>query len=517
MEMTVSAENSAAAVSAALNAKFVPPDVIKGKVALIDERCIAIVEGNSRDQYVRSHISLIERTLGTVLDVKELTADEFARIGGRRVNGGNGSTGPARAQTDGDFSTMQREVMRILEKAHKLRASDVHFVNRASETKVRFRIDGVLRDVETLDTQHGRSLCGTIYRSMLDQGKSDYNERLTQDGRVSAEYTRPLGLSALRVATRPLEDYNLFVLRLQQAGKAESLTLPGLGYTKQHIADMHTMMIRDGINMLSGSTGSGKTTTLAVVAGMLLKMHGGDINLATVEDPIEILLKFPWGEAVQSPLGPEETWADAIRNEMRLDPDFLLVGEIRELEAALAAIQGAMTGHGLWTTTHAKHAWASLDRLHDLDVPIARLSDASLFTGLMNQALGPVLCTHEGCAKPYVGFKRLVREDVQERVEKLCDVEKVRIANQPNTDCPVCGGLGYRNRTVLAEVVPPTQRLMNIFKSDGSAEARSAWIKEGGRTAIMHLIDKINAGIMDPMLGEAALKRPLDEDQMTMA
>jgi general secretion pathway protein E len=516
--MTVSAENSAAAISAALNARFTPPEAIKGKVALIDERNIAIIAGNSRDQYVRSHISLIERALSTVLEVKEMTADEFARIGGGRVSSGNGAAGSPRAQADGDFSTMQRDVMRILEKAHKLRASDVHFVNRASEAKVRFRIDGVLRDVETLDTQHGRSLCGTIYRSMLDQGKSDYNERLTQDGRVSAEYTRPLGLSALRVATRPLEDYNLFVLRLQQAGKAESLSLPDLGYTKQHIADMHTMMIRDGINMLSGSTGSGKTTTLAVIAGMLLKMHGGNVHLATIEDPIEILLKFPWGEAVQSPLGPGESWAEAIRNEMRLDPDILLVGEIRDLEAALAAIQGAMTGHGLWTTTHAKHAWASLDRLHDLDVPIARLSDASLFTGIMNQALGPVLCTHEGCAKPYVGFKELVREDVRERIEKYCDVDKVRIANQPNLDCPLCGGLGYRNRTVLAEVVAPTQRQMNIFKSESSsAAARAQWIKDGGRTAVMHLIEKINAGIMDPTMGEAALKRPLDEDELTMA
>ncbi|UEC05542.1 GspE/PulE family protein [Burkholderia vietnamiensis] len=496
----------------ALLDRFRPEADIADKVILISKTKAVVLEGFMRDQRVKSHLSLVERVLNTVIDVTSLPPDSF-----RQELGGRPTPGERSRAYDGDISTMQQEVMRITSKAVRMRASDIHLVNWRSGTRVRFRIDGVLRDDESIDIKTGTALCRTIYGSMLDQGEPEYKEGMRQDGRVAAQYSHSLGLQGIRVATRPLEDHNLFVMRLQHPGKAGRMTLPGLGYTDQHIRDFHQMMIRDGVNLLSGSTGSGKTTTMSVIGKMLLQMYKGCINLMTVEDPVEIEMHYDFGRAVQTPLGFNEPWADAITNLMRLDPDIMFIGEIRDLLAAMAAIQGAMTGHGLWTTTHAKHAWASLDRLNDLGVPMPRLSDASLFTGLINQALAPVLCTHEGCAKPYVGFKHLLREDVCERVDQFCDVDRVRVAAQPNLDCPHCGGLGYHDRTVLAEVVSPTQKQLDIFRVDGSAKARATWIAQGGRTALRHLIDKINAGQVDPSQGEEALRRPLNEDDLTTA
>jgi general secretion pathway protein E len=499
----------------ALRAKMKAPVEIADHVLLIDESTIIAREGWARHDRVRSYAALVERTQNSTVNITTLNDADFERRVGTLSGVSAVTTGPRDVAA---ISTMQEEVLSIIRRAKLKRASDIHFVNRSHKSTLRFRVDGVLQDEDRMDVRHAVDLCQTIYGSMLDQGQSEYKEKVRQDGRVDRKFSGKLGLTGIRVATRPLEDHNIFVMRLQSTGSANRQTLAGLGYTDQHIRDFHKMMIRDGVNLLSGSTGSGKTTTLSVIGRLLLEMFQGNVNLMTVEDPVEIEMRYDFGEAVQTPLGFKETWAQAIENLMRMDPDIMFIGEIRELLAALAAIQGAMTGHGLWTTTHAKHAWASLDRLGDLNVPIARLSDASLFTGLVNQSLAPMLCQEPGCAKPFEGFSHLLRADIRERVKDRCKTDSVRLAAEPNPDCPRCGGLGYYERTVVAEVIVPTQRLLDVYRSDGSSSrARSEWIHHGGRTALDHLIQKIDAGLIDPAMGEAALRRPLDEDALTTA
>jgi len=503
-------KSRAASVLSIKGSTYAAPQEIEKNVVLLDDSRLLVARGYERDPRVESYRVLMERKLDCELTIQ---LEDVAEI--ERQN-----TGSAKAKTkNGPVSTMQAQIMARLRDAVARRASDIHYVNRDKYTTIRYRIDGVLRDVDRIRVEDGTDQCRTIYGSMLDQSAAEYKEGTRQDGRISREWTSQLGLTGSRVATRPLEDHNLFVIRLQYPGALGRMTLTGLGYTAAQIDLIRQMMIRNGVNLFSGSTGSGKTTSLFVVCKDLLQMHEGKINLMTVEDPIEYDMRFPFGEAVQSPLKHGETWAQAIENMMRLDPDFLMVGEIRQFEAAMAAIQGAMTGHGLWTTTHAKRAWSSLDRLSDLSVPMTRLSDATLFTGLINQSLGAVLCTAEGCAKPFAGFSHLLREDVRERTLKFCDVAggKVRVAGAPNVDCKVCGGLGYHDRTVLAEVVRPTQALLNTYKADGSSAAHSLWVKQGGMTLVQHLIQKINAGLIDPGMGEDALHCGLDEDEITLA
>ncbi|ABO60270.1 Flp pilus assembly complex ATPase component TadA (plasmid) [Burkholderia vietnamiensis] len=490
-----------------------PPPNLKGKVALMSNNELLVGDAYANDPAVHSYLSLVRRARKVHVGIKSIGLDELGEI----------LSSADKISHTGKRSATQSEVLARIRDGYQRRSSDIHFVNGETTTKIKYRIDGVLRTVDEITVADGMALCRSMYESMTDVSQGTYNEHVSQDARIERAWLKEIGLTGSRIATRPLEVNNLFVLRLLYPGSLGNKTLPGLGYSPEQIAEINRMIRRDGVNLFSGSTGSGKSTSLMVICKMILELFSYNIHLLTIEDPPE----YDIPGANQTPLKydatkPDEVgraWALAISNAMRLDPDFLMVGELRDFSSTMAAIQAAMTGHGLWTTTHAKHIFASLDRLADLNVPIGRLTDASLITGLINQSLVPRLCPHPGCARPFSKFKDEVAEDVRERIIKYCDADRVMIrCRADNTDCPVCGGLGYYERTVAAEVATPTQKLMDVYRTHGSHEARRYWVKEmGGMTSMQHMIRKINEGIVDPVAGEEAMRRGLDEDELTLA
>ncbi|KVV07493.1 hypothetical protein WK77_17045 [Burkholderia ubonensis] len=482
-------------------------------MALMSNNELLVGDAYVNDQSVLSYLSLVRRARKATIEIKPISLDKLGEI----LSSADKITHTSKR------SATQSEVLARIRDGYKRRASDIHFVNGETTTKIKYRIDGVLHTVDEITVADGMALCRSMYESMTDVSQRSYNEQVSQDARIERAWLREIGLTGSRIATRPLEVNNLFVLRLLYPGSMGDKTLPGLGYYPEQVADINRMIRRDGVNLFSGGTGSGKSTSLMVICKMILEQSGYNTHLLTIEDPPE----YDIPGANQTPLKydaskPDEigrAWALAISNAMRLDPDFLMVGELRDFSSTMAAIQAAMTGHGLWTTTHAKHIFASLDRLADLNVPIGRLTDASLITGLINQSLVPRLCPHPGCARPFSKFKDEIAEDVRERVTKYCDADRVMIrCRAGNTECPVCGGLGYYERTVAAEVATPTQKLMDVYRSDGSHDARRFWVNEmGGMTSIQHMVKKVNEGIVDPVAGEEAMRRGLDEDELTLA
>ncbi|WP_199030750.1 GspE/PulE family protein [Ralstonia sp. ASV6] len=494
-----------------------PEGAIADKVVLLADKRLLVAEDYARDNGVQSYYALC-RTKGAAERIERVPLETIQQI----LN--LADTMASKGGSDGDgLSSRQSEVISIIKDAVKRRASDIHFINGENVTIIKYRVDGVLREMRRMTAVDGLALCRTMYDSMSDGSvRAGYKIHKSQDGRISREFLRGINLTGSRIATRPMETNNLFVLRLLYPGKGVA-DLASLGYFRDQVALIRRMMRRDGVNLFSGVTGSGKSTSLQVICSLIIEMCGGNTHLLTIEDPPEYFIEG----AVQTPLQYDPTdpssigpaWAQAITNAMRLDPDYMMVGELRDFASSMAAIQAAMTGHGLWTTTHAKNPFASLDRLADLNVPMGRLSDASLFTGLINQGLVPVLCTHDGCARNYIDHRSEFDEEMRERIEKYCKVDKVRVSCAPtSTDCPVCGGLGYVGRTVAAEVVQPNQRLLDIYRAEGSAAARSHWVKnEDGMTALQHAIAKVNMGIVDPVSVEDALHRGLDEDELTLA
>ncbi|MGP8437813.1 ATPase, T2SS/T4P/T4SS family [Paraburkholderia fungorum] len=494
------------------SAKYPPPEAAKGKVALLSDFTLLVWESYKSDHAVLAYQKLLERydirftvRLATVEEVRAALAGETTRATKRSAE---------------NISDVQIKAINLIKEAVKLNASDIHILNYQDKCVVKLRIHGLLFVHREMDAEEGQILCRCMYGSMCDVGDGNYNDRLTQDARLSRTTIQSAGLNGARIATRPMEYGNLFELRLLYGSSKKRRSLKELGYNPRQIAAIAQMIRRKGVNIFSGVTGSGKSTALQVVLTMLLALHHGRINLMTVEQPLEYVIEG----AVQTPLlcdldDDEQVareWARSIANLMRLDPDYLMVGELRDLASALAAIQAAMTGHGMWTTTHAKDAFATFDRLADLAVPIRRLTDASLFTGVVNQSLAPVLCPE--CKRPFSKFKSDLSPDLAERVKEFCLPGGVYIAGK-DAGCKTCGGLGIVDRTVVAEAVLTSQQLLNVYRRDdgGSSAARSYWVREmDGMTKCQHLIQKINEGLVDPFMGEEAVCS-LDEDSLIIA
>lgn len=489
--------------------KYSVPDAARGKVALLSDFTLLVCESYKADHAVLAYQKLLER-YDIRFTVRYTSIDEVRAVL-------TGDSAKASKRKSENISDVQIKAINLIKEAVRLNASDIHILNYQYKSIVKMRIHGLLFVHKELDPEEGQVLCRCMYGSMCDVGDGNYNDRLSQDARLSRESIKNAGLNGARISTRPMEYGNLFELRLLYGNVKKQRTLLELGYNPRQVAAINQMIRRKGVNIFSGVTGSGKSTALQVVLSMLLALHSGRINLMTVEQPLEYVIDG----AVQTPLlcdlddddQVSREWARSISNLMRLDPDYLMVGELRDLSSAMAAIQAAMTGHGMWTTTHAKDAFATFDRLADLAVPIRRLTDASLFTGVVNQSLAPILCPD--CKRPFSKFKSEVKEDLRERISQSCVTGGVFIVGNKK-DCPTCGGLGIVGRTVVAEAVLTSQGLLNEYRRDdgGAFAARSYWVKEmRGMTKCQHLIQKINEGSVDPFMGEEAVCS-LDEDSL---
>lgn len=413
---------------------------------------------------------------------------------------GGGAVGE---DTDGE-SKRQKEVVQILFNAVSRRASDVHFIDERDMGLVRFRVDGALRTYAEMPADQIGHLQATIFQSMcVGASEPTFNRLRSQDARMKEEYLRAAGgLRGARIATRPIDNGGLLMtLRLLASARTRP-RLEQLGYLPEAEAQIIRMTQRKtGVIIFSGPTGSGKSTTLAVASDLTLEHYRGELHLLTLEDPIENKIVG----ARQSPV-IDGDWAGGIRNAMRLDPDILLVGEIRDADSAQAAFQGAMTGHGLWTTLHANDAITILQRLKDLGVDENLFSDPSLVTGLVNQSLARLLCTH--CKRPWRTEAPKYAPELVARVNRYCDPDT---AFAKGAGCEHCEGQGTRGRQVIAEVITPSLDFMQCFIHRGKAAARDYWIREmGGVSKTAHLIRRINAGVIDPFIGEFEVG-PIDE------
>lgn len=427
------------------------------------------------------------------------------------------SAGPKAPAKPGEESThRQVEVIRLIREAVDLGASDVHFIVDYQVCRIRYRVHGELVTHHELTVQHGNDLCATIYQSMCDVADAIYNPGKSQDARIKRSFLKQCGLFGARVATRPTDSGTLMVLRLLYDRRGEKPTLDTLGYLPEQIALIRRMGQRTtGINIFSGPTGSGKSTTLECVLTDLLRVFDDKIHLLTFEDPPEYSIPG----ANQTPIlcdkddddAISREWARSISNGMRLDPDVMMVGEMRDLASAVAAFRAAMTGHGVWTTLHANDVVSILERLRDIGVELSLLTDPALITGLINQSLMRKVCRH--CRKPYLAHKNTLATDLVDRIEQTCNVNNVYLKGD---GCEHCNNTGISGRIVGAEVIMPTKAFMKVFKAEGKAEAREFWVKHmNGITKNQHLIHWINQGLVDPMLGERDVCA-LDEDLITL-
>ena len=369
-----------------------------------------------------------------------------------------------------------RYVNGLLTRAAALRASDIHIESVEGRLVQRVRIDGVLRPI---DSPAGRLQANIVSRLKIMAGLNIAERRLPQDGRFRTIVEgREIDV---RVSIVPTLHGESAVLRLLDRARAP-LALPELGFSPDLEQGLVALLDQpNGILLVTGPTGSGKTSTLYAA---LQRLNAVERKILTAEDPVEYQLAGINQIQIRPAIGL--TFATLLRSLLRQDPDVLLVGEIRDLETARIAVQASLTGHLVLSTVHTNDAPSTITRLIDMGLEPYLLT--SVLRGVLGQRLVRTLCT--ACREPYPPLPELV---ARAGLAELTDGPP-RLYRAPG--CTACGGTGYHGRTVIAELLVPDERVHRVALGAGDAPAlRAAAIAAGMRDMRADGFRKALAGI----------------------
>ncbi len=365
-----------------------------------------------------------------------------------------------------------RLVNAVITRAVEMGASDIHLEAGEARLRLRYRIDGVLREIEP---PPARLKNAVISRIKIMAKLNIAERRLPQDGRIRlAVRGREIDF---RVSTTPATHGESVVLRILDRGSL-ALDFAALGFAADLLPDFIDILNRPhGIVLVTGPTGSGKTTTLYAA---LTFLNRPESKLLTVEDPVEYLLDGVNQVQIRPQIGL--TFADALRSFLRQDPDILMVGEIRDRETAEIAVQAALTGHLVLSTVHTNDAPSAITRL--LDMGIADYLLTSTLNAVLAQRLVRRLCR---CRVPYRPPAALA--------ERLGFAWGEITLFKPGA-CVECGGTGYRGRTMILELMPLDEGLHSLILRHADArEMRAEAVRAGMRTMYAHGLAKALEGV----------------------
>jgi type II secretory ATPase GspE/PulE/Tfp pilus assembly ATPase PilB-like protein len=347
-------------------------------------------------------------------------------------------------------------VDRIVAEGIASRASDIHLEPEEAGVAVRYRIDGVLRQVMILPKAAGIPLVSRV----KIMAQLDIADRLRpQDGRARVVVSG--NRVDLRVSTLPASQGEKVVIRILDQ-RATVLSLDGLGLNPDELERIHGLLqSREGIILVTGPTGSGKTTTLY---SMLRTVQARGVNIVTVEDPVEYRLQGIVQVQVNEKAGL--TFPAALRSILRQDPDVILVGEVRDKETAMIAVQASLTGHLVLTTLHTIDASSSVTRLMDIGIESYKI--AAAIKGVVAQRLVRRLCTH--CRELAVG-------QIPDRLQKwFPDGTTLYRA----VGCSECSNTGYRGRLAITEVLVTSLEVERRIAANEPAERLADAAREAG-------------------------------------
>lgn len=360
----------------------------------------------------------------------------------------------------------------------KDRASDIHIEPNEKGLLIRFRVDGILHDIRTLPN----TIKSAIISRIKILAKMDIAERrLPQDGRFQVKFgTREVDL---RVSTIPTVLGEKVVLRLLDKSKG-LIKLEQLGFIPEQLKEFKSIIFKSyGIILLTGPTGSGKTTTLYAA---LNQVNSKDKNIITVEDPVEY--KLARINQIQIKPKINLTFANTLRSILRQDPDIIMVGEIRDTETAQIAVQAALTGHLVFSTLHTNDAASALTRLIDMDIETFLISSSVI--GVIAQRLVRVIC--EKCKEKYTPEKNVLSGlNIK---DKLNDGGKVKLYR--GTGCSFCKNTGYYGRTSIYELIVLDEEIRSLIISKASSNViKNTAIKKGMKTLKDSGLKKVMQGI----------------------
>ncbi len=341
-----------------------------------------------------------------------------------------------------------RLVNSIIERAVLERASDIHLEPHETELLVRMRIDGIMQDILTVPRDLQNSV---LSRIKIMAGLNIAERRVPQDGRFNVR-VKDKNID-LRISTLPTVYGEKIVARLLDKSGGR-IALEAIGLTDEGLAAIKNLLkYRNGVILVVGPTGSGKTTTMY---SMIHEINTRDVNLVTLEDPVEYNIEGVNQVQINEKVGL--TFASGLRSILRQDPDIIAVGEIRDGETADIAMRAAITGHVVLSTIHTNDAVGTIERLEDIGVEPYLV--ASAMRGMVSQRLLRKICPN--CKQAYTA--------TEEELRDLDIPDEVGLTLYRGKGCPNCFNTGFRGRTAVVEVMTLNSKLRRLI-ADGAPRA----------------------------------------------
>ena len=375
---------------------------------------------------------------------------------------------------DVNNSPIVQLVKNLIEQAVRQRSSDIHIEPMERQVRIRYRIDGALYEKATYSI---RLLPAMSARIKIIGGMDIAEKRKPQDGRITQIVDRQE--FDIRVSILPTVYGEKIVMRLTSKN-ALSRSKDQLGFKPRDLKKFdHILQNPHGIILVTGPTGSGKSTTLYTA---LSELNTEDVNIITVEDPVEA--NIDGINQVQTNNKADLTFASALRSILRQDPDIIMIGEIRDQETASIAVQASITGHLVVSTLHTNSAASTITRLTDMGLEPYLIADATV--GVIAQRLVRRLCPE--CKKP----KKADAEDLE--LLNLKPIDDVTIYEP--CGCAKCDGTGFKGRIGVYEIMEITQPLKNIISKNGDVEdIKNKALEEGMNTLRMSATEYVLEGI----------------------
>jgi type II secretory ATPase GspE/PulE/Tfp pilus assembly ATPase PilB-like protein len=423
--------------------KKIPNSIVRRKLVLpmLSDGKVKLIVSDPSD---RTSIDLAQRMMGKVLPLAMADNQQLQRRISHLLPA-NEANATSISEDDTDVVALLDDILR---EAYLNRASDVHFITEKLGLRVRFRVDGKLRD-HPVDANSAIA-SGMISRIKVLSNLDISEQRQPQDGGFTYKLAAPINQEfSIRVATAPTRLGERITMRLlgQESG---GLTLHDLGMLDTDLERFRSAIHNPyGMILLTGPTGSGKSTTLFAA---LQEINDPAVNIMTVENPIEYVIEG----VSQVQTGHKVSFADALRSFLRHDPDVLMVGEIRDHETADVAVKAAMTGHLVFSTLHTNNAVSAVTRL--IDIGCEPFLIGSTMTAVIAQRLVRRLCTE--CRS-----KRSVTDKEREAMA-IDSVEYIYDA----VGCAVCQGTGFRGRVGLYETLWFNEKLARLVARGADEE-----------------------------------------------
>jgi len=461
----------------------------------LDGESVALLVADPLDTTVLDHARmLLQRNVSPHVATAAVIVDAINGIYDRAVNEAEQLVGEMEAQDlqslaheleepqdlldVDDEAPIIRLVNSLLFRAAKERASDIHIEPMERELLVRFRIDGVLQEIIKPPKRYQNSIVSRV--KVMGQ-LNIAEKRLPQDGRIRIKLAgRDIDI---RLSTIPCTFGERIVMRLLDKNTT-LLDLTDIGMGVDTMRGMDQVIRRShGIILVTGPTGSGKTTTLYAA---LSRINTPDLNILTVEDPVEYQLRGISQMAINPKIGL--SFAAGLRSFLRQDPDVIMVGEIRDRETAEIAIQASLTGHLVFSTVHTNDAASAITRL--VDMGVEPFIVASSLMAVMAQRLVRRVCPH--CRESY-------RPTAEELKEVALTPEAVARAGNPTIyrakGCDACGGTGYRGRTGIYELLLVDDDIRQLtLKNVDSSTIKRTGVQKGMLTLLDDGARKVLAG-----------------------